>query len=211
MVADNATYYSYSDKIRVPPAGFGWYVHTTLTNQYRVNSQVMERFYDVYSPAVGKRYYPGRITLDYDLKRMDVTFYDEPERITQIGSGYNAYNFSDEYTDSATGTVSVTWKLARQRGELVPIHRQSRLWYSQPAIYPSPAIEDTGVYEEANVLYLESYSSMPAGLVDIPSEGAESSCTQQVFRCCKLQRLGGIRDIDDAFRNHWEDMISEMT
>lgn len=82
MVADNAVYYNYSDKIRVPSVGFGWYVHNMLTNQYRVNSQVMERFYNVYSPTVSKRYYPGYITLDYDLKRMDVKFYDEPERIT---------------------------------------------------------------------------------------------------------------------------------
>ena len=52
---------------------------------------------------------------------------------------------------------------------------------------------------------------MPASVVDIPAGGLESSCTQQVFRCYKLQQLGGIHDIDDAFRNHWEDMISEMT
>ena len=211
MVADNATYYNYSDKISVPPVGFGWYMYNMSTNYYYFNQLVMERFYNKYSPTLHKRYYPGHIKLDFNRKSATINFYDEPERITSDGYVENPYAFLDEYTDTATGSVSVVWKLARQRGELVPIHRQNKLWYSRPAIYPSPAIEDTGIYEEGNAISLESYSSMPSQLVNIPSGDPEHTCTQQVFRCYKLEKLGGIHDIDDAFKNHWVNMISEMT
>lgn len=208
-----AEYYVYCDKVSVPHPTMGYNLYDFSTNYYRISQQVMERFFENYHPQPGVPYYPGEITLDYPRLRMDVKFFTDIDRaLAPYGSGYNTFAFYDVYTTCTTGTLSSTWRLARQRGKLCPVSRVSKAWLTRPSIYPSPALSSRGAYmKHGSITYFESCQSEPAETVDVPAYGMEPSCTNQKFRCFKMEEMNDETTIDDAFRQHWLDIIDEIT
>lgn len=208
-----ANYYIYSDKISVPNPTMGYSLHDFSTNYYRITEKVMKSFFKDYHPQPGVPYYPGDIMLDFEQRKMTVKFFTDIDRAhASYGSGHNTFAFNDIYTTCTTGTLHSTWSLARQRSLLRPISRASRQGLSKPSIYPSPALSRRGSQlKNGCITYFESYQSEPTQTVQVPSSYPEPSCTNQMFRCFKMEHMNDEMTIDDAFRQHWLDIIDEIT
>lgn len=208
-----ANYYIYSDKISVPNPTMGYYLYDFSTNYYRIDETVMKSFFKKHNPQPNVPYYPGEITLDYQTRSMVVRFFTDIDRAhASYGSGQNAFNFRDIGTTCTTGNLFSKWSLARQRSKLCPISRVSKQGLSKPSIYPSPALSRRGSQlKNGCISYFESYQSEPTQAVQVPYDYLEPSCTNQMFRCFKMEYMNDEMTIDDAFRQHWLDIIDEIT